>query len=1166
MDLESRITDLTFKVGPEILQQKAELEQGRYKGGVTVVYSDLKNFTSLSEQIDTPEQLANVVNHYFLPILNLCRSLGATFKDPEGDAVKIMTDPVKAIILSEFINNLVKESPPIKTKKGLIKIGVHSAIASGRVFEGILGKERRKYFAIGTPFIEVNNMSRHWGQDKTLIDSETLRQVKELVEVIPEFGNYYAITNYHTEGIVFQERPEFQIPSDIDLAYLKSFFPSLYEVGKGYFGKITSLFMKLKYILDLFNQGKNPKELKEILDQSFLGTCKIVESELGGEVDKYGDIVLCNFGGISHGDDPIRAIYAGDRLINFHVKLAKELGIVINIPIGINTGTVFDGLVGPTMTVIGDPVNTSARLLALAEKELAQSKKGRITLIGSDTLKEIGDEFKVVSKGPLNDEAKLEEGREQLKGKEKATTFFSIEGIIERETKHSQNIYGREEELKQAYSLFDLADQGNGILLGIKGEAGIGKSRFSLELEDNLYERGYEIYSSQCSLYDINNPFQPLKEIIEQLTDYTKEATADLSILRLGQYFDAESLPLILEFLSLKRAEFHLTEEERKEKLRDGIINALLKQNKRAFFIHDLHLADQETRELISSLESRKKGRVVFVADYRPELTLANELELKPLSRDALLQMLNSILTSKGLKEKLTREQETYLIDKSQGNPLFLQEITKEIEVRDEKIYTDINSLAIPTTVENFILARRDKLSEEERRVLDVLSVLGDSFDIRVSDRILGERKKYVEPLIEKGWIHKEIEPDLTRLSFHHALFREVIYGTKHIMGKLLLEEKQNLHGLAALAYEEIYANNKDKVLNLLAMHFRESNLTSGNLVTRLEHPIELQIPRNLDRAIEYNLQFLSNPFLTVSERVQGNKEVIKALEKFPEDEINLFLRGLLYIAIYVDLMNSDRKKACEEIPHMERFIIDSGSQEMKFLRGKLLYFQGGISQSQKNYYDAIKKEEESIKLLNESQAFIDEAASRLYRATIEISKIELDEHKQLSVLDEIKSEVDKAVALLTSEERVLSDREKKVKKSSIAISFRLYGHLEKFRKNYAKAMHYYLNALGVYGEEFAPESIFVMLDIADFAIQCNDSPVIVRRYSEEALRGARRIGNSKLEYLALFNLGEAYLMGGDKARAVEFYDQAINLAESLGSLSEFLSEMKLKRLEIEKN
>src|ERR1700716_488310 len=375
-------------------------------------------------------------------------------------------------------------------------------------------------------------------------------------------------------------------------------------------------------------------------------------------------------------------------------------------------------------------------------------------------------------------------------------------------------LVGREREVTELEDALLAANRGDGQIVLLAGEAGVGKSRLAAELQRRATKIGMTTLSGGCSEADLALPYLPFLEA-------------------LGNYLTAANLEEVRRELGpLRRELAHLFPQLEPDALRESgdqtqaklrlfeAIIALLRiaaaQSGLLLVLEDLHWSDDSTRELLDYLTRRLRGvRVMVLGTYRADelnrkhplahliqawrrTKAANVIELKPLPADGIAGMVRAIFD----ETEISAEFSDFLHERSEGNPLVLEELLKaaidsgdiyRTETRWER--KGLEELRLPQTVRDTILLRLELLSPEQADILQTASVLGRSFSYPVLVAVSAHDDRSVQPTRHASVQHQllEEEPqDIGRYRFRHALTREAIYED------MIAPRRQELHGIAA--------------------------------------------------------------------------------------------------------------------------------------------------------------------------------------------------------------------------------------------------------------------------------------------------------------------------------------------------------------------------------
>jgi len=585
----------------------------------------------------------------------------------------------------------------------------------------------------------------------------------------------------------------------------------------------------------------DPEEVHEIMD----GCLKIVMDEIHryeGTIDKFtGDGVMALFGApLAHEDHAQRACYAAlaiQRVIKEYGEIIKkEYRVEFKMRVGLNSGSVIVGAVGNDLrmdyTAIGDTTNLASRMQSM-------SKPGNV-LVSIDTYRIAGDFFKFE---PI--------GKVRVKGKEIDLEVYQLIKAGELETRFEAAVakgltqfVGREKEIAALKEAFEKARSGSGQVVGIVGEAGVGKSRLFLELREMIPQEEYTYLEGRCLHYGGSMAYLPFLHILRSYFDIKegkrkfvlKKMMAE-KITRLDEKLK-DILPPLYDILSLKIEDeeyLKLEPSQKREKTFEAIRDLLGResQNKPLILaVEDLHWIDRTSEEFLTYLIGfLANTRILLVLLYRPEYThqwgsmsYYSGINVDQLSTSTSAELVQAILEG----GEVVPELRELLLSRAAGNPLFMEEFTHtllengSIQKKDhEYILTrKASDIQVPDTIQGIISARMDRLEENLKRTMQVASVIGRDFAFRILQTITGMREELKSYLINLQGLEfiyeKSLFPELEYI-FKHALTQEVAYSS------LLLKRRKEIHEKIGKAIEELYPDRLEEFYEMLAHHYSRS-------------------------------------------------------------------------------------------------------------------------------------------------------------------------------------------------------------------------------------------------------------------------------------------------------------------------------------------------------
>ncbi|HSP97984.1 MAG TPA: sigma 54-interacting transcriptional regulator [Candidatus Dormibacteraeota bacterium] len=400
---------------------------------------------------------------------------------------------------------------------------------------------------------------------------------------------------------------------------------------------------------------------------------------------------------------------------------------------------------------------------------------------------------------------------------------------------------GRDRELDLLVDAFHRAAAGQGRVVLLAGEAGIGKSRLLAELRQRLAGEPHRWIEGRCASYGATTPFLPVIDALRRdagIDDRDDERSAgakiEANLAALGADL-AWALPYMQQLLSLPvddEAVRALDAGSRRSELFRALRACLMRAAEQAplvVVVEDLHWADPASIEwLVFLADVIPATRALLVVSHRtgarppfPDRSYHVHVGLAPLSGTDMAAMTGSILGAEAVPAALGE----LIAGKAEGNPFFVEELVRSL-LEDGSLRRDgdgvaltrrLEELAVPDTIQDVLIARIDRLADDSRRAIQVASVIGREFALRLLARIseAGDLvRSQVEELRSLELIYeKALHPELAYM-FKHALIHDVAYES------VVAERRRRLHGTIGRAIEELYADRLAEHVETLAHHF----------------------------------------------------------------------------------------------------------------------------------------------------------------------------------------------------------------------------------------------------------------------------------------------------------------------------------------------------------
>ena len=603
----------------------------------------------------------------------------------------------------------------------------------------------------------------------------------------------------------------------------------------------------------------DPEVVTSVLNRCYETLERIVLSH-GGIVAQYqGDCMLALFGvprAIENA--PKQAVNAAieirNRLREFDDQ-QQQLPVRLDVHMGLNTGLVVAGEIGGHVkrdfSVMGDAVNVAARL-----KDV--SPRGQI-YVGHDTYYATNGEFEYRPLKPLT-----------LKGKKEpvpAYELLSRQGRIHRPKigaafpMISSAMIGRERELAQIQRRLDALLGGEGGILGIMGDAGIGKSRLVAEVEALEVVKSTTFVVGRSLAIGQNLSFHPFVDLLRHWAGIGDDDSEAQHVVKLERAVAgagapiSDVVPFIATLMGIRLSGEH---GERVRGIDGEALEKLTLKSLRQLFektaarqplvlvFEDVHWADQSSITLLEGmLRLTADAAVLMVIVSRPDFPRTSgrivdiarqqyadryqELHLAPLDDQQCDVLVRNLLRI----EDLPRATRILITSTAEGNPFFIEEIVRSlidegaVESRDGRLHVTemIHAVVIPATIQEVIMARIDRLHESARSLLQVASVIGRNFSHRVIGDVAGPAVAVDQDLARLHEAQLIIERPVNLLrqaaaapereyQFTHALVQDTIYES------ILQQTRKDLHLRVGRAIESLYHDRLADFFGMLAYHY----------------------------------------------------------------------------------------------------------------------------------------------------------------------------------------------------------------------------------------------------------------------------------------------------------------------------------------------------------
>ncbi len=513
--------------------------------------------------------------------------------------------------------------------------------------------------------------------------------------------------------------------------------------------QLTVLFCDLVGSTALSEQ-LDPEELREVV-QVYQETCSAVIRRYEGHIAQHlGDGLVVYFGyPTAHEDDAQRAVRVGLEI----VEAIRRQGTAdkeqveqqpLQVRIGIHTGLVVIGEIGSSekreILAMGETPNIAARLQGLAEPDtIVLSAATQRLVAGLFEYQHLGPQTLKGISIPLSLYRVVQESKAQNRFEVAVSTGLTP-------------LVGRDLEVGLLRERWIQAKGGEGPVVLLSGEAGIGKSRLAQTLKEQVTTEGATRIEFRCSPYHLNSAFYPIIEHLQRLLQFAREDTPQTKLTKLQnalmahRFPQADTLPLLAPLLSLPHPEgappLTLSPQKQKQKIQEALVAWIIEEAEKAAVCcvwEDLHWADPSTLDFLTIfLEQIPTSPLLAVLTFRPDFTPPwrsrshiAQLTLNRLGRQPVEAMVEKITGGKSLPREVVQQ----IVVKTDGVPLFVEELTKMMvesgllrEANDHYELTGfLPPLAIPSTLQDSLMARLDRLAPV-KEIAQLGATLGREF------------------------------------------------------------------------------------------------------------------------------------------------------------------------------------------------------------------------------------------------------------------------------------------------------------------------------------------------------------------------------------------------------------------------------------------------------
>ena len=581
----------------------------------------------------------------------------------------------------------------------------------------------------------------------------------------------------------------------------------------------------------------DPEDLREVISAYQKCVADTVQ-HFGGFVAKYmGDGVLVYFGyPQAHEDDAERAVRAGLELVaavgglKTHAPLETRVGIATGLVV---VGDLIGSGASQEQAIVGETPNLAARLQSIAEPNSVVIAESTRRLLGNLFELQVvqANDLKGIT-GPVQAWAALRAS--SAKGRFEALRATGLTALV-----------GREEELELLLQRWSKAKSGEGQVVLLSGEAGIGKSRLIVALLERLATEPHVRLRHFCSPQHTDSALYPIIGQMERAAGFAQDDTPQVRLDKLDAVLTRTSTPkadaaLFADMLSLpndgRYPTLDLTPEQRRHRTFEALslqIEALTSSRPVLIIVEDTHWVDPTSLEAFGQVVAQIPNLpalliVTFRSEFEPPWigrSHVTALTINRLAERDVRAMIDNVIGNKPLSLEVRQD----IMERTDGVPLFVEEITKAVlEAENEgaaqrtAAVVPSPALAVPASLHGSLMARLDRVGPA-KEIAQIGATLGRKFSHPLLAAVVrkpeAELASALDRLIAAGLLFQQGVPPHATYLFKHALVQDAAYGT------LLREPRRALHARIAESLESQFPQIAENQLELLAHHWTEAGL-----------------------------------------------------------------------------------------------------------------------------------------------------------------------------------------------------------------------------------------------------------------------------------------------------------------------------------------------------
>lgn len=826
------------------------------------LFADISGFTPLTEAlvfelgpVRGAEELTRILNLVYDALIEELHRHGGSAIAFAGDAVTCWFDDDNGLLATACalaMQQAMAQFAALRTPAGgLVALTMKAAVAAGAARRFLVGDPAVRVIdaLAGETLVRLALAEQQAHKGEILLDEITLREVDDAVEIAAirldeSSGRRFGVVRGLHRVPQAVPWPALRIDQFQEEQIRSWLLPPVYErLSRGMGDFLAELRPTVALFLrfDGIDYDHDPAA-GEKLDAYIRWVQQVIAHYDGTLIDlnigDKGSYVYANFGALlTHENDASRAAKAALALRNQPATLSFIKPVQIGISQGRTRVGAYGGAGHRTYGALGDEVNLAARLMMRAAP-------GQI-LVSEAAQRFMADAFQFDQLPSI-----------QVKGKRELVTVFALRGAGSprhlRLPAYALPMIGRAQELAQIDAKLEQAAHGQGQLVAVIGEPGVGKSRLVTEAMKRAEERGWHVYAGACESYGINSSYLVWQPVWRALFGLDPLQPAETQIERVAQTLASinESfvprLPLLDTVLQLSIPANALTQsldaKVRKtalESLLVELLRAMTEQSPTLIVLEDCHWLDPLSHALLHLIAEAIHDRPICLIVAHRELELErlrtgmlgtlpyyNELRLAQFTDEEAMHLVALKLAQLEQRESaLPPTLLKRLIDQAQGNPFYLEELITYLHYQGITPQSDMadTSLALPDSLHRLVLSRLDQLSERQKITVKVASVIGRVFRASWLAEVyplLGDHAQVVDELTalqqQELTLLEPDEPELTYF-FKQVITQNVTYESLPHAVRVVI------HQQIGHFIEQRFADSLDQYLDLLAHHYDRS-------------------------------------------------------------------------------------------------------------------------------------------------------------------------------------------------------------------------------------------------------------------------------------------------------------------------------------------------------